>query len=101
MIEQSCRRDTLGYRNGGRRLQASVLPLETILDILRRDLVVRGAVADHAAARALTPLNLGLTLLREYVHYPKPSRDVLIPWNYCAIPRLFPAMAPLVAPFCP
>lgn len=75
--------------------QSEFLTLESVLATLRRDLERRGVAAPSNA------FDLGLTLLRTYVRYPlAPARVAAIPYNYCALPRLFPSVAPLLSLIC-
>ena len=65
-----------------------MLKLEDILETLKKDLIKRGALKQN---EELSRFDLGMLLLSEYVKYPMPQ-DGIIPWNYCALPRLFPFM---------
>lgn len=80
------------------RANTDPLTLESILDTLKRDLVKRGYLSE---GQQIAPYDLGLLLLRAYVRYPLPPAKVAgVPYNYCALPRLVPALAPLLKPIC-
>jgi len=59
-----------------------------ILLPLMAEAVRRRAAPSLAALRALPRLELGLKLIDVFVHYPRPR--AWVPFNYCALPRLFP-----------
>lgn len=62
--------------------------------------MARGYLSE-AGAQAISPFDLGLLILKVYVRYPlAPASTATVPYNYCALPRLFPAVAPLVNLFC-
>merc|ERR1712137_150477 len=48
---------------------------------------------------ASSPLDLAVTLMDEYITYPL-SPTAIIPYNYCALPKLFPQIAPLLSFVC-
>jgi hypothetical protein len=63
------------------------MSLETILETLSADMVKRGVSKE--ALKTMTRLELAIQLLDTYVKYPLPSRETaLIPYNYCAAPKL-------------
>ncbi len=50
---------------------------------------------------SLSVLDLSLLLLDEFVTYPLPPAQVaLIPFNYCALGKQLPQLAPLLALVC-
>jgi hypothetical protein len=80
------------------RANTEPLTLESILATLKSDLVKRGYLSEE---QEIAPYELGLLLLRVYVRYPLPPAKVAaIPLNYCALPRLVPALTPLLNPAC-
>ena len=59
-------------------------------------------MASAEAALAMERLELGLLIMDTYIRYPLPTDSrSLIPYNYCALPRVKPWLAPLLRPFCP
>jgi hypothetical protein len=80
------------------RTNADTLTLESILDTLKRDLVKRGYLSE---GQSIESYELGLLLLRVYMRYPlPPAKAAGVPYNYCALPRLVPALAPLFNLIC-
>jgi hypothetical protein len=74
-----------------------------ILLPLMREAVRRRAAPSLEALQALPRMELGLKLLDTYVRYPRP-RKAWLPFNYCALPRLFPhstALARAIDWLCP
>merc|ERR1712137_614030 len=69
------------------------MSLEYILSTLKNDLIKRGKLD---ASSKLEPLELAELLLGEYVTYPL-SPTAIIPYNYCALPRLYPSLAPFLS----
>jgi hypothetical protein len=68
---------------------------QDILLPLMREAVRRRAAASLAALQALPRLQLSMLLLDTFVRYPKPVLSkawLLLPFNYCALPRLFPGV---------
>ncbi len=64
------------------------MKLNTILETLVQDMVGRGVVTAEGAA-ALGRLDLAMLIMDTYVRYPLPPLELaLVPFNYCAIPRL-------------
>ena len=62
-----------------------------ILLPLMREAVRRRGAPSLAALQALPRLDLALRLLDVFVRYPKPALGWgVLPFNYCALPRLFP-----------
>merc|ERR1719272_1017596 len=64
--------------------------LEDILAVLRKDLAAKGKGTPEALDQ-LPILDLAMLLLDTYVRYPLPPRAA-IPYNYCALPSLFPSL---------
>ena len=99
--------------------QEDAMSLEFVLSKLLDELIRRGAVTEAdkqyyltgsrgskpaAAASALSEarLELAVKLLEEYVKYPLATADkALIPYNYCALGQLYPALSPVIALLCP
>ncbi|EGD82603.1 hypothetical protein PTSG_11983 [Salpingoeca rosetta] len=77
------------------------LELSAILERLRADLVKRNRIDKDAV---IAPIDFATLLLNEYVNYPLP-RNTWMPYNYCALPRLFGEkqggiITSLLKPFC-
>eukprot|EP00658_Telonema_sp_P-2_P043011 TRINITY_DN30970_c0_g1_i4.p1 TRINITY_DN30970_c0_g1~~TRINITY_DN30970_c0_g1_i4.p1 ORF type:complete len:137 (+),score=53.74 TRINITY_DN30970_c0_g1_i4:192-602(+) len=77
-------------------MQDTPITLEETNAIFRADLDKRGILA---ANKEITPFDFGILLLNTYVKYPL-SANALIPFNYCALERLYPFMKPILKPFC-
>ena len=69
--------------------------LDEILETLRRDLAERGSPVPDGTQ----PFDLAMRLLKEYTPYPLPP-DAAIPYNYCALGGLVPALKPLLRLVC-
>eukprot|EP01147_Barroeca_monosierra_P003795 gene3794-8373_t len=65
--------------------EAPKLKVEEILNVLKDDLIRRNRLDLNTY---ISPERLGVLLLDEYVDYPLPV-NTWMPYNYCAIPRLF------------
>jgi len=74
------------------------LTLDQILDTFKNDLVTRGKLSEEEKKK-ITPLDLAMLILDTYVKYPLPP-TAHIPYNYCAAAKMFPALKPVLAPFC-
>jgi hypothetical protein len=80
--------------------ESDKLSVETVLEVLKTDLVTRKEIT-REKIDAMTKLDLALYLMDKYIAYPLPSKELRwIPYNYCALPRLFPWSKPLVSLFC-
>lgn len=80
---------------------SNVWSLEGVLNTLKDDLVKRKGLK-REALDALSRLDLAILLMKEYIRYPTPSRrDTWIPYNYCALPLLFPWTKRIVEAICP
>ena len=72
--------------NENRESEPNNLTLEQILDTLKADLVKNGKLT---AGQEISKLDLSVMLLKTYIKYPLPAETAaLIPWNYCALPRI-------------
>lgn len=78
------------------KAQDNPMTLDEINARFYEDLYKRGVLPQ---GKKLAPYELGTLLLDTYVKYPI-SHDALIPWNYCAIDRLFPKLKPVVDLLC-
>jgi hypothetical protein len=75
--------------------QTDFLTLDSILATLKQDLVRRGVQPPS------DPFQLGMVLLKTYTRYPlAPESNAAIPYNYCALPRLYPETASLISLVC-
>ncbi len=69
---------------------------QDILLPLMQEAVRRQAAPSLAALQALPRLDLALRLLDAFVRYPRPAASkAWLPFNHCALPRLFPGSAVL------
>ncbi len=59
---------------------------------------MRSAAALLSASHVARRLDFAMMILDNYLPYPLPTS--LLPFNYCALPRLAPWTKPLLAPFC-
>ena len=78
------------------------LRLDDILHTFVRDLIRRGKLPSGSHLNSLPRLDLALKILDTYIKYPMPHMRT-IPWNYCALPRVFPgwtSLQTLLSPFC-
>jgi hypothetical protein len=82
------------------RFAAALAAREGLMDLerdillpLMREAVRRGGARSLQALQALPRLELGLRLLDVFVRYPRPT--AWLPFNHCALPRLFPGVAAL------
>ena len=82
--------------NGGPPDQ--MLSIDVVLRTFSADLVRRGIVGSVEDAMAMDRLKLSIKILDTYIAYP--MADNIIPWNYCAVARLQPWLAPLFNLFC-
>ena len=79
-----------------KKLQDTPMTLDEANSVFRADLARRGVLA---LDQEMSPFDFGLLLLKTYVKYPL-SATALIPFNYCALDRVYPILKPLLAPFC-
>ena len=69
---------------------SNIMSLEGVLHTLKDDLVQHKGVS-RAKLDSMSRLELAFQLMEKYIQYPLPSfKDTLIPYNYCALPLLFP-----------
>ena len=73
--------------------------LEETNSVFVKDLIKRGVLASEAAFAAMSPYDFGLLLLDTYIKYPT-SHSAFVPFNYCAIDRVVPFLAPVVKALC-
>lgn len=70
------------------------MSLEHVLTVLAEELVARGKVRSVEDALAMPRRAFAMKLLDTLVRYPMPPREAaLLPYNYCALPRLLPPWA--------
>lgn len=74
------------------------MTLESIFDTFKNDLVER-KVKTREQLDAMTPLDFSFLILSEFIRYPLPSTP-LIPYNYCALSVLIPALKPVLKLIC-
>ena len=75
------------------------MALDGVLSRFVEDLVRKGHLAKGATVASLDRLSLALTILKTYVRYPLPPGP-LVPWNYCALPRIMPWTRGLIGLIC-
>lgn len=76
--------------------QKNPMPLEEIMETFRKDLVKKGLMTE---GQKMTPYEFGLLLLDTYVKYPM-SPTALIPYNWCAMNRVYKWLTPVVELLC-
>ena len=70
--------------------QSNIMSLEGVISTLKDDLVEHKGIS-RAKLDSMSRLELAFLLMEKYIQYPLPSfRDTLIPYNYCALPLIFP-----------
>jgi hypothetical protein len=67
------------------------MSLDGILEKFLADLIAKGKLAKGSTLESVPRLDLALMIMDVYIKYPLPSEPV-IPWNYCALGRLIPAL---------
>ena len=76
------------------------LSVEHVLEVLKNDLVERNLIS-RDRLKAMSPMKLALFIMDSYITYPLPSQDrSIIPYNYCALSKLYPILDPIVSFFC-
>ena len=76
------------------------IPLEDILSILAKDLIVKGKLSEEQY-KTISKLDFAFLLLKSYTAYPLPLYEqAKIPLNYCALPKLFPSLTSLMSLVC-
>jgi len=73
--------------------------LGNILEKFAKDMVKKGVVKSVKLALDMPRLDFAMLILQTYVKYPLPV-DALIPYNYCALGRLMPALKPILNIIC-
>ena len=76
------------------------LTLKDVISTFAKDLIARG-VLSVKNINEISKLDMALLIIDTYILYPLPPRDAhIIPWNYCALTRLYPRLEPLIKLFC-
>ena len=73
------------------------LTLQEVLETFFEDLKSKGFYA-QSALENVPRSHLATDILKTYVKYPLPR--ALVPWNYCALGKLMPALSPAVSLIC-
>ena len=73
--------------------------MEEVLSKFVGELVRMGKLKEGSTLDSLDRLELSLLILDTFITYPLPSTP-LIPWNYCALSRLAPALKVPLSPIC-
>jgi hypothetical protein len=91
-----------GAEANGRARERAPLELDELLRVFATDLVAKGKVATVAHALDGMPrLELATLIMDTYIKYPFPTADyVVVPFNFCALPRLAPWTKRFLAPLC-
>lgn len=64
--------------------------LDYIIETFQKDLIEKKGYKENYI-KSLSRLDLGLLIMDTYITYPLPPIDLaVIPYNYCAIPLLYP-----------
>lgn len=71
--------------------------LDYIFGVFRQDLFKRKLLS--SVDEPMDAYDFGLLLMDTYVKYPL-SADAIIPYNWCALDRMFPLLTPVVKAFC-
>eukprot|EP01033_Poteriospumella_lacustris_P002562 gene2562-1860_t len=78
----------------------NIMKLENILETFKQDLVANKG-RSRESVDAMKPIDLAFTIMDTYIRYPLPPKELaFFPWNYCAVPLLYPWTAPLFDIFC-
>uniref|UniRef100_A0A6B2L527 Uncharacterized protein n=1 Tax=Arcella intermedia TaxID=1963864 RepID=A0A6B2L527_9EUKA len=93
-----CFRDAEEARRFKELPESERLTLEGVLGVLKADLVKRG-VLKAEEREGVSAFDLGMMLLKTYTRYPLPEKG-LVPFNYCALPRLYPQTQPFLHYIC-
>jgi hypothetical protein len=73
-----------------------ILSLDNILEVLKNDLVRRGKLG---AEQDISRMDLAMKLMDTYISYPLPPHAT-IPFNYCALSKLYPIIKPVLDLVC-
>jgi len=80
--------------------ESSRINVEDIFSVLKTDIVTK-KLASQEHMKSLSRLDLALLLMDTYIRYPYPDASkAWLPYNYCALPRLFPWTKPLLELVC-
>lgn len=78
----------------------NIMKLENILETFKQDLVATKG-RSRESLDAMKPIDLAFLIMDTYIRYPLPPKELaFFPWNYCAVPLLYPWTAPLFDIFC-
>lgn len=76
------------------------LTVDDVLETMKDDLAARNVIS-RERSNLLSTLKLALYIMDTYITYPMPAMDkAWIPYNYCALPKLFPVTKPVMSLFC-
>jgi len=75
------------------------MTLDSILMKFASDMAAKGVVSDAEGAMKMDRLDFAMLIVKTYIKYPLPV-DPLIPYNYCALDRILPALSPLLRLIC-
>lgn len=89
-----CFKDAAEAERFHNQKDSDMLTLDEVLATFKQDMARKGISTD-----GLSAFDLGLKILSTYVKYPLPPKP-LVPYNYCALPRLFPILKSVLDPLC-
>lgn len=75
------------------------IPLDDVLNTFLKDLIKKGQIPKGSSLASLDRLNLALKIIDTYIKYPLPAGP-LVPWNYCALPRIMPWLGGVMSMVC-
>jgi hypothetical protein len=86
----------------GKEASEYSLSVDQILDVFKSDLVSSHKTQlSRSQLDSMDRLDLALLLMDTYVHYPLPMKKTSwFPYNYCAVPLLFPKLEPIFDLIC-
>lgn len=88
------------HENGFGSKVEPYMALEKILARFKSDLVAKGKLSEEGA-ESISRLDLALLIISTYIQYPLPDPSVrLMPYNVCALAKIFPTVKPLMTAFC-
>ena len=75
------------------------MTLDDILMKFATDMAAKDVVSNADAAMKMDRFEFAMLIMKTYIKYPLPV-DPLIPYNYCALDRMLPALSPLLKLIC-
>ena len=88
------------HDNGAGSTIGPDMTLDKILGKFVDDLKEKGKLTEETA-KTISRLDLSLLIIETYIQYPLPDPSVsVLPYNVCALARLYPALKPALILFC-